>query len=447
MLELAGDRGQADQVRLMVLEEILGRQMEQGQKEKLGERLAEVIKSQRHSPVIRRRAGQILVERYRDRAAVWLSEALIDTPEEELRQQYIADLIRLAEQVDCRLRENDKAVVVSNLIIALEKSGVGKEPQTQPVGRAIERITNEPLEKVLPKQLEQEGQLRARMAALGCLLGIKKRQEVLAIVRSAAGEDEFLGQLKFWAGRFGYLPSNGARFLVCYRVRQQITGEQMERLGARVRRLSEREGYRFEGQDSYLLVNGDEGQLERRRGELEEEIVGRLGRRGHTKRPASYKGAQDDYAEDFAGQRNFLSYTDLVRIKLLLDTLSETARVERLRSFLQEDCDDIESEAGGLCFLEGKLIRFEQYRPRERLGDNQYVEGPQMAQDAALSLARWHLHVHAWRGEDLAGPGVDDLQYVAYFGCPLVVVTKIKEKVCNVDYVSAEGVVVDLGNY
>ena len=100
-----------------------------------------------------------------------------------------------------------------------------------------------------------------------------------------------------------------------------------------------------------------------------------------------------------------------------------------------------------MCYIEEDQVAFRSYPPQRRLGDNRYVDPPGALRDGNYCLARWHCHTEAAGSTELAGPGTDDLRYVDYFNCPLVILTHLNDKLCNVDYVSAEGVVIDLGNY
>ena len=88
-----------------------------------------------------------------------------------------------------------------------------------------------------------------------------------------------------------------------------------------------------------------------------------------------------------------------------------------------------------------------EYPPGKRVGDNQYIESGELVDDAVLSLARWHCHTDPWRGEELAGPGIGDLRHASWCNSPGVVITHVNDKIFNVDYYTAEGVVIDIGNY
>jgi len=293
---------------------------------------------------------------------------------------------------------------------------------------------------------------------------------------SGAGQgDAFLAPLRFWAEHFDYVPGTKSEVLMCQMQWLRLTAEQKETLQQRVRSLQERQGYSFQIADSHILLEAEKTMLAEPSDMLRNAIGKRMRAVGHTKRPASYRGAADDYREDFSGQCKSLRYTDLLRIRLLLGALESETFAGQWRRYLQEDIADVETEVGGLSFLKEGAVAFSAYPPVQRSGDNQYHEPPEMIADGVLCLARWHCHADPhqeqtdqadgsesrynlkedkvtfyggrWKGAALAGPGVDDMGYVKYFGCPLLVVTYIDRDTFNIDYVSAEGIVIDLGNY
>jgi hypothetical protein len=100
-----------------------------------------------------------------------------------------------------------------------------------------------------------------------------------------------------------------------------------------------------------------------------------------------------------------------------------------------------------LCLVDGERIEYKKYPPGKQVGDNQYVESPEMLREGMLALGRWHCHADRWGREELAGPGPDDLRYAEWINNPVVVFTRLEKGKCNVDYLTPEGVVIDLGNY
>lgn len=461
-----GKVSEADRRRLAVLEELRARELDPNQYARLGELLAGIVLSPAHSPDIRRRAVRLVVERYSAEAPVWLGRAVPQTHEPEVREALLAHLRALADRRS-----------VPWLILALAEADPRVLPSDTPVGTAVQDIAGQPLEQVLLSQTEPGGDLDARIAALGCLRRQAGADRAAALLRVRPGGDEFLETVRFWADGLGYVPANRPRWLMCHAQRLQLSRSDRERLGQRVQMLAGREVYRFSVGDSYLLLNLTDQHLSQTGGELAERLADRLASLSHTQRPPSYAGAPDDCREDFTGQRRLLSYADLLRMCLLLEHLAEPDNRSALRGRLAEDWADPTSEIGGLCFLEDRTVTFKLYAPAQRVGDHRYVESAALIADACLCVARWHCHAGARRSEDeppegrrlmdrqgrpagrrdrtsgawqaapRAGPGLDDLSYVAYVGTPLVVLSRLNDNQLNVDYVNPEGIVVDLGNY
>jgi len=479
LIELAGDRGQADRVRLAVLEEVWARPLDGEQQRILGEKLAGVAKSPLHSPVVRGRVVDIIATKYPGEASLWLSEALIETGESGIRGRILGHLEQFGD-----LR------ALPGLIIALSMPtlregmppadpptpGVGTVPR-QKIEGVISRIANDSVERVLASYLldPEDNTLRGRTAALRSLMRLQGEEAVQQILSLGGEGDVFLAPLRFWAEEFDYVPETQSEILMCQLQWLQLTTEQKEELEQRARLLQERERYTFEIADSYILLEAEKRLVARSGDRLRSAIGQRLYSAAHTKRPASYRGAADDYREDFVGQVRELSYTDLLRIHVLLESLGSEPFIEQLQRYLQEDMRAEATEVGGLSFLQAGRVAFKAYPPVERRGDNQYHESAEMIADGVYCLARWHCHADThqertdqgavqerrsgvpgaggvfssgrWRGAALAGPGVDDMGYVQYFRCPLLVVTYIDRETLNLDYVSGGGIVVDLGNY
>ncbi|MBN2377099.1 MAG: hypothetical protein JXD22_11900 [Sedimentisphaerales bacterium] len=506
LIELSGRRDQADRWRLEIFDEVLARPLAPQQQQRLGQILAEVAGSPLHSPVIRSCAIEIIAERYPDKAGQWLSGALVSTTEQDIRQQIIAKLIRLSDRsslgnltVDLAKNSVDLAKNSAHdswqnnsrqsAPVGERDPGNADDPwQTSAVAGAMVSIADAQLEEILFDQLSTAEGVKVRLAALKCLVELLGTEQTVKLISSLPDDGAFAGEVRFWAMRFGYVPTNAARLFLCSYQRTHLSAEQFSRLSKLTANLQGRENYHFNPTDSYLLLSLDETQLNKSGNDLVAEIDKTLVRLSHSKRPPGYAGARDDYHEEFAGQRNQLCYTDLLRIKLLLKDLSPPMKVAVLKQHLRDDLSQIDSEIGGLSFLEPDGVRFERYPPGSRLGDNQYFESAQMIEAAGLCLTRWHCHADShrigyesdvdrpisrdrsgnrdifqqpddshgtgdmgcngsWRMAELAGPGVDDLDFVEYCGCPLVIITQLPYGRCNVDYVSSDGVVIDLGNY
>ncbi|GEM_PF-1134507 len=489
LIELVGDREQADRVRLGILAEVSARSLQGEQREKLGAHLAQVAKSPLHSPIIRQQVIDMIATRYPVEAPLWLSEALIETREPAIRTQILK-----------YLEEFDDSRALPGLIVALSmapdgikttpklEDSLGGATQRMPelcVGMAplqkiegvIVKIADDSLENALASYLLGKGEdtLPVRNAALLSLVRISGKEKVKEILSGAWKGDAFIKPLCFWAEHFDYVPGTKSEVLMCQIQWLRLTVEQKENLQQRAWSLREREGYSFQIADSHILVEAEKMLVAKSGAMLRSMIRKRLDAVEHTKRPASYRGAADDYREDFIGQCTSLRYTDLLRILLLLEYLGREENRGILRQILQKDLRNVETEVGGLSFLHEGAVVFSTYPPARQLGDNQYHESSEMIADGVLCLARWHCHADPhqtrtdqadgsesqytlkeekgafyngrWKGAALAGPGVDDMEYVNYFGCPLLVVTYIDRDTFTIDYVSAQGIVIDLGNY
>ena len=437
LIRLAGDSNLADRRRLAVVEEVLSRPLNRSQQDILGQQLAQVMNSPRHSPVIRRRALALISQRYQDEAALWLGQALLNTNEPEICRDIVAALVKL----------KDKRAVPYLVVAGYEKGKIRPGPAGL-VQKTLEQIAQENIITVLAGQIAANSMFPARLAALAGLKQHVGLEQTIALVLKLENNDDFINLLQFWARHFQYIPTNSAGFFVCQTQQMSLTDGLREQLQQRAGFLAQKWQYRFIPQDSYVILKAPKTDLEQTPQIWTNKITQRLASLTHTKRPPSYPGAPDDYQEDFIGRCRLFSYTDLIRMTLLLKSLAQSETIERLQQLLQDDLADVETEAGGLCFLDdmGQVL-FKPYPPGRRIGDNHYVESPEMTRQAPLCLARWHCHADPGRQKGLAGPGTDDLQYAAYHNCPLVVVTYVSENVVNVDYCNPEGLVVDLGNY
>lgn len=430
----------ADSYRLRVIGEVFDRTLDPAQNRQINEILCQIVASPLHSPVIRSMAVKLLAERYSANSAVCLAKALAQTAETSIRNEILDSLVQL----------NDPCCI-DGLIVAL-----GREPKEGAIAATIEKISHAQTDEVLTERLgRSDAPLSVRIAAVGTLVRSIGLTDAIGAVTAIETQDDFVEGLRFWAEGFGYLPTNGPRFMICHMQRSELTGEQKQRVRAIAGELGRRDGYIFDPRDSYVILSTPALSSVRPRGELVGSIARRLGELSHTKRPESYKGAPDDYREGFDGQAERLSYVDLLRVRYLLDSMAAEECRGQLRALLAASQDDLDSEIGGLCFLKGERVDFEPYEPGDRVSANRYIESDEMVIDGCMSFARWHCHADPWRGSELAGPGVDDMAYATYVNNSVVIVTLLdfanlaggEATFCNVDYLSADGIVVDLGNY
>ena len=437
LIESAGNRELADRLRLQVFDQIKQRELDPNQYQRLGEVLSTVVGSPLHSPLIRQHILQLIISDYPNQAPEWLGRALLNCSETEIRSGIIEALIKLQDRKS-----------VPYLLIALDRAEDNDYADALAMVEALETLSSEQLERVLWKELTEGDRIKSRIAALDCLQRRMKLDYLCAKLKVLSGSDPFLQVLQFWADHFAYVPCNQMRFFLCQLLHNNLTAEQISILQRRASQLAGREGYRFDIRDTYVLLNTDNLALDKSCEEIKTKIAQGLSRLDHTKRPASYAGARDDYKETFIDQCNRLSYIDLLKIDLILCSLDKATIARQIKEFLKQDLTDIATEIGGLCFIKNNdSILFKKYQPGEVLGDNQYVESEQMLLEGALCLGRWHCHTDRWLDKELAGPGSDDLRYSAWVNCPVVIFTYLGEDLFNADYFTPEGVVVDLGNY
>ena len=438
LLTLAGDNTQPDRQRLLIFDNLLAQPLETQQKMQLGRQLSDIVVSLGHSPLIRKRALEIIIERYPENAPVWLGKALLNTPEPDLRDELIAVLIKLGDKH-----------AISYLILA----GYEFNADFHSFINAIELIADEPVENVLILEYVRGAEWKNKIAALA---GLKRHfgpEHTISIIQNLPNDDfpddELHDLVRFWVEHFNFIPSNIPQFFLGQTQKNLISPSQWNDLQQKTTWLTTHYNYQFDLADAYILLQSEKTQFLPTRDEISEQIAHRLAMLPHSYRPPSYPGAADDYREDFIGPRNLFSYTDLLRIRLILNALTRPDTVKQLRRFLLEDMDDLDSEVGGLCFLDDDsgTVRFQAYRPQARCADNTYVESPQMLRDACLCLTRWHCHADRRETSLPAGPGLDDLQFAEYYGTSLLIITYINAKIFNVDYCNAQGEVLDLGNY
>ena len=466
LIILTANRELADRQRISVLEVVLSRHLAFHEKKVLGETLAKIVRSPLHSPTIRSHVVEKMLTHYSGEAGPWLSAGLSTTHEQDLREQIITAVAKLKDQR-----------VVPDLILAWADEMPENEGAAHLISKSLATITGQPLEKVLQEQLKTAAVHReVRLASLLILQTQYGRHKAKQAVLSLSDSDPDGAVLHFWADNYDYLPTNQPRFLLCAFQQSRLSPEELQLLKQRIARLRECEAYEFDIRDSYLLLDLDDDLLYLGRHQVEERINRHLAMVDHTKRDPSYQGAPDDYPEEFSVRQKFLSYADLLRIWLIVQFFSEPKAPLQFSVFRQADFSDTHSEIGGLCYLRDSAVQFKAYEPGMRMGNSRYVESPCLLEDAVLCLSRWHCHTdglskgisaeyitHAyrplahlreydqskssWRMAELAGPGADDLYYAAHWNCSIVVVAFMADGGWNVDYVTPEGRVVDLGNY
>jgi hypothetical protein len=428
---------QADSHRLELFDRIDSLSLSADQDQKLAHTLAKIIASPLHSPVIRERAINMIARRYPRDVSPDFAAALLTTAEPDLQQLLLHHLNQLGDPR-----------ATPDLLLAMDDSTDASDVRTSPVFQVMQKIDPGPLDKKCVELLrDHEQPLRVRIAAVSILVKLSSPENAAAVINKLPPGEPMLDVLRFWAGRFQYVPTNVPRLFACRMQMASLDKATWLTLSARIDQLNRSAPYRLDPRDTHLLLKIDPALLNRTRDDLADELRSRLNRLGHTRRIPSYPNAPDDYPETFDAAADRLAVTDLLRVKLLLDALAKPQTVLALRRFLHDDLAQTESEIGGLCFLSGGQITLTPYPPDRPAGDNLYIEPAAMTVDAVLCLARWHCHADPRRNADAAGPGLDDLKFVASHDAPALVITRVNDTIINVDYFTPEGIVIDLGNY
>ena len=211
LIRSVGQRGLADSVRLGVIDEVLRRELDPDEKERLGEVFGEVVGSRLHSPVVRGRVLEAIRKDYKADGAVWLGRSLSGCFDDELRRRMISALVELGDKraigylVESLGQGDDKALV-----------------------EAIEAISGGPLAVELKGLLIDSGQrLGVRMASLVYLVRVEGKWVVKEIIISAGVKDGFLENLSFWAEGYDYLPCNMMSFYMCVWQRGRLSDEDL----------------------------------------------------------------------------------------------------------------------------------------------------------------------------------------------------------------------------
>ena len=162
-LTTVADRDLPDRQRLKLIDTLLNKKLFADDRNRLAHHFAAILRSSRHSPVIRRRVIMALQNLQSKDTPIILAAALNTTREPHLRRQLIH---ALAHPTDER--------VLPHLICALAT-------ETSLISKTIQTISNQPLENVLANHLNPSHPLNVRLAALSSLVktvGKKKTRSI-----------------------------------------------------------------------------------------------------------------------------------------------------------------------------------------------------------------------------------------------------------------------------
>ncbi|MBN2841694.1 MAG: hypothetical protein JXM68_01305, partial [Sedimentisphaerales bacterium] len=216
-------------------------------------------------------------------------------------------------------------------------------------------------------------------------------------------------------------------------------------LQARVKYLQKKDNYTFAVADHGLLTHLPEDLFQIERETLISQIDSYLNNARHQKRAPAYSQAKNDVTDRFSQQTDRLNFTDLLRIKLLCEAIyTDSDFAPKLHSKYSN------SEIGGLCFWHEDKLELTEYAPGMKLGSHRYVESAKLLTDATDAIARWHIHDQIRRGKEIAGPGLDDMEYARQMGTDIIIITSLQRSddgivLYNYDLLTCRGNVIDLG--
>jgi len=444
LMTIATDTTLPDRHRLTVLDQLQAGQLNDEEEKELGGYLSRCLLSNKHSSVMRRRIAEIIITDYREAGAIWLATALPLTPEVEIRQTILRHLEF----------SKDKRVIVW-LVMDLDNLSRQNKTMATPTLHVLQTLADQGLAKELCSLFADLDTLiklgmnstKVRLMILRVLSRLSSQEKFNEYFSSLPRTDPLVVELDFWEKEYHYQPLQMAQLLHCRWLRLNYSESMMATLKANVRDLSVREDYRFHCSDSHLLLNIDPEMLLLTTEVVRASIVQHLNGLHHQKRIAAHSGAADDYAEYFSGRDGDLSYTDLLRISLYLNKLKEKETVLKLKKTMQDDFKIEDTEVGGVVRLQEETIHFKSLPPGEKAGDRKYILGLDAIRQSYDSLAIWHCHADQDEHHPAAGPGKDDLDFVRNLQQSMVVVSHVKMNSINVDYVSKDCMVVDLGVY
>jgi hypothetical protein len=179
-------------------------------------------------------------------------------------------------------------------------------------------------------------------------------------------------------------------------------------------------------------------------------LVDAIGARLRQGSPRTDRAAE--YSEVFSEQADRLTMGELHKIELLLDLLERPGTAAKLTDLVERDLAKEDGELGGWIRFDGlDRLTFEE-QPAAALNDNSYVFPAEL--DPHLAAANFHLHAVDSDGNPAsAGPSsafggtVGDRKAAFAAHRDGVVVTFLGDGHFNVDFYTAGGAVIDLGNY
>lgn len=319
-----------------------------------------------------------------------------------------------------------------------------KAPQIKP----IESLTGKPIREALADRVLHSRDTSVRVAAMDSLSALQGADAVRALLsEDRPTVDAFLTDLRWYVTIFDQIPTGTQETAWARQLHRPQYASMVERLIEVHRSLKQEKDYAFAPRLAYVLSTADSLTLRMSRADLERDIGERLAAKTHVHRKASYEHAPDDKDESFAANKAALSRGDLLVIKLLLNVLSDPAFRRQAHQLGLEDLSDTGTEHGGLITLVNGRGNVVIYPPLYPDNDQAYLASDKLMDAVIEGLTPFHFHYHQIHNEDFAGPGIGDLAFTRHNATQSVIITCLGAREFDVDYVTPNGAVVDLGVY
>jgi hypothetical protein len=325
-----------------------------------------------------------------------------------------------------------------------QAGGLRNAPHLTP----IESLTGKAMTPALADRVLRSRDTSARVAAMDSLAALQGTDAARALLSEDRPDaDAFLTDLRWYVTTFDHVPTGAQETAWARQLRRPQYAGMVERIIEVHRSLKRENDYAFAPRFAYVLSAADSLTLRMSRADLERDIGERLSAKTHVHRKASYDQAPDDKDESFAANQAALSRGDLLVIELLLNVLSDPAFRRQAHQLGLEDLSDTATEHGGLITLVHGRGGMTIYPPLYPENDQAYIAGDKLMDAVVEGLAPFHFHYHQIHNGEFAGPGIGDLAFTRNNSAHSVIITCLGAREFDVDYVTPNGAVVDLGVY
>ncbi len=268
------------------------------------------------------------------------------------------------------------------------------------------------------------------------------RDELCKWVREVSAGNDLVRCLKFYSTKLDYIAFSSGEIIQCYMLIREIEDDYLAEV---VGKSKEMGGYKFRISDMGLILSLPAEQFTKHRNDFIGTAKDYITNAIHVTRPPAYKNATNDRTDSFIKQIDDLTITDLLRIMLLCESIYD--KPQELRELLYDAYDN--SEIGGLCYINDGSLKFKKYSPGASKGSHKYIESKNTMADSVMATARWHVHDQRSGKGNLAGPGLDDMEFAVKVSSNIVIFTILdsddNKYTVNIDLVTAAGMIVDLG--